>query len=371
MTQKINGTAILTVGDQTFHVTLTNGNGSQIVYGLMNGNYDVKVEFNGNENYTNSSSSIKQLVVNKADTTVSLTDVTIEVGQFATILITVTDGATGIVNVTVNGVTQSIGLIDSKATVYVPGLLNGTYPITVKYSGDDKHFASENTTQHIYVNKVAVYDFVVVASDTVVGGNSTVTVYMPSDASGNITIGTKTAKVVGGKAVIVLDKETTAGGKSITVLYSNDSKYADKDGVGATYNVDKAHSSVEISVDSIYVIGDTVTITLTQKNGTATVKINNVDYAVTDNQVTFTANATGEYTVVASIAGNDSYYGSSDTKVFNILKASSSIGIDVKEINIVGEVIEITLTPYNSTGEVTVTINGKSQIVDSDHKVLI
>ena len=274
----LNGKVILTVGDHIYNVVLTNGNGSYIVYGLMNGEYNVKVEFAGNENYTNSSSAVKTLVVNRAETTVSLSDVTIEEGAVATIKITVTEGATGVVNVTVNGITQSIGLIDSKATVYVPNLRNGSYPITVKYGGDDKHLPSENITQHIYVNKVSDYDFTVIASDTVVGGNSTVTVYMPRDANGNITIGSKTTKVVGGKAVIVLDKEIAAGkDKEVTVIFGHDSKYADKT-VVAKYNVDKAPSSVKIDVNSLYVIGDTVTITLTPVNGTATVKINDKNY---------------------------------------------------------------------------------------------
>ena len=61
-----------------------------------------------------------------------------------------------------------------------------------------------------------------------------------------------------------------------------------------TYVVDRATSSVEIGVESIYTIGDTVTITLTPVNGTATVKINNKDYVVTNDEVTFTANVTGE-----------------------------------------------------------------------------
>ena len=375
MGQKINGSAILTVGDQIYNVVLINGNGSYVVYGLMNGNYIVKVEFGGNENYTNSSSSDKTLVVNKADTTVSLSDVTIEVGKVATLIITVTDGATGTVNVTVNGKTQSIGLIDSKATVYVPDLIYGTYPITVKYGGDDKHLPSENITQHIYVNKVSDYDFTVIASDTVVGGNSTVTVYMPRDANGNITIGSKTAKVVDGKADIVLDKETISGEKSVTVTYGDDSKYADKTFVDvAKYNVDKAPSSVKIDVDSLYVIGDTVEINLTTVNGTATVNINGKNYVVTNNKVTFKANVTGPYLVVATIEGNVSYDKSSDFKVFNIVKASSAIEIIVNETYKVGKDFNITLIPENSTGQISVTINGVLQNVmtfGTDKKVLV
>ena len=116
-------------------------------------------------------------------------------------------------------------------------------------------------------------------------------------------------------------------------------------------------------MENVYVIGDTVTVTLTPVNGTATVKINDKVYTVTDNVVSFKANATGNYTVVATIAESDNYYGSSATATFEIIKATSGIGIDVDEVYKVGDDIVITLSPVNSTGDVSVTINGESYTV--------
>ncbi|MBQ9025625.1 MAG: Ig-like domain repeat protein, partial [Methanobrevibacter sp.] len=244
-----------------------------------------------------------------------------------------------------------------------------TYDVTVKYLGDDKYDVSENTTQEVFVNKVESFDFAVIVSDAKVGENTTVTVIVPGDADGNITIGDKTAKVENGQTVIVLDKEQHAGAKDVTVTYGNDSKYNDAVKVNE-YVVDKANSNVSISVESIYTIGDTVTIILTPVNGTVDVKINDVTYTVVDNQVTFTANVTGNYEVVASVGESEDYYGSSATAVFDIVKASSGITIDVEDVYKVGEDIVITLTPTNSTGAITVTINGKPYTV-TDNKVTI
>ena len=336
---------------------------------VNNATLTVVATFAGNDKFHSNSSASKQYTVARVSSTVGLSDVTIEVGETAVIEISVTDGATGSVNVTVNGETQTVGLVDSKATVYVFDLVNDTYPIVVKYLGDDKYDVSENTDYNVYVNKVEDFDFTVIVSDAKVGENTTVTVIVPGDADGTVTINGKSEVVHDGKAVIVLDKEVSAGDKSITVTLSGDSKYNDTS-KGYTYTVDKANSNVSIGVESIYTIGDDVVIILTPVNGTATVTINDKSYTVSDNKVTFKANVTGNYKVVATVAESDNYYGSGATAVFDIVKASSGLEIEVNDVYKVGEKIVITLKPTNSTGEVTVTINGKAYTV-SDNKVTI
>ena len=369
MGQEINANVTLNVNGQNYTVKLTDGVGLYVISGLANNTYDVKAIFAGNENYTTSNSTVKQLAINKLASQVNVSDVTIEVGQTAVIRINVTKGATGNVSVTVGGKTQIVGLVDSTAIAYVSGLTNRTYDITVNYLGDGKYQACENTTQKVFVNKIEEFDFTVIVSDAKVGENTTVTVVVPGDADGNITIGDKTAKVENGQATIVLDKETAPGDKEIIIGYANDSKYNNTSKT-YTYNVDKANSNVSISVNSIFTIGDDVVITLNPVNGTPTVTINDKPYTVTDNRVTFKANATGNYKVVAVIADSDDSYGSSANAVFDIVKASSGISIGVDDVYKVGNDIVIALTPANSTGAVTVTINGKPYIV-SENKVTI
>ncbi|MBQ9026846.1 MAG: Ig-like domain repeat protein, partial [Methanobrevibacter sp.] len=372
LNESVTGDVIFNINGANYTVHVSDDDVATYTYTpVNNATLTVIATFTGNDKYNSNSSDSKQFTVVKVSSAVDLSDVTIEVGETAKIVITVTDGATGSVNVTVNGETQTVGLVDSKAIVYVFDLVNDTYDITVKYLGDDKYDESENTTQKLFVNKVESFDFTVIVSDAKVGENTTVTVIVPGDADGNITIGDKTAKVENGQAVIVLDKEQHAGAKDVTVTYGNDSKYADiTDGVVKDYVVDKANSNVSISVESIYTIGDTVVITLTSVNGTAAVKINDVTYTVVDNQVTFTANATGNYEVVASVGESEDYYGSDATAVFDIVKASSGITIDVEDVYKVGEDIVITLSPTNSTGAVTVTIDGKPYTV-TDNQVTI
>ena len=370
MEQEINANVTLNINGQNYTVKLTNGVGSYVVSGLANNTYNVKAIFSGNENYTASNSAVKQLAINKLTSEVNVTNVTIEVGQTAVIKINVTKGATGNVSVTVDGKTQIIGLVDSNAIAYVSGLTNRTYDITVKYLGDGKYQASENLTQKVMVNKIEDFDFTVIVSDAKVGENTTVTVIVPGDADGNITIGDKTAKVKDGKATIVLDKETVPGDKEITISYANGSKYHNTSKTH-TYDVDKPNSNVSISVESIFTIGDDVVITLTPVNGTASVKINGETYAVNNNQVTFKANVTGNYKVVATIAESDDCYGSSASAVFDIVKASSAISIEVNDVYRVDDTIVITLTPTNSTGKITVSINGKPYTVSDDNTVTI
>ncbi|WP_188118152.1 Ig-like domain repeat protein, partial [Methanobrevibacter millerae] len=370
LNETVNGTVVFTINGANYTVQVNNANKTTYTYTPVNNDtLRVFATFVENVKYNANSTGPKTVDVAKVASEITLSDVRIEIGETAKIIINVTDGATGTVNVTVNHITQSVGLVDSKAIVYVSDLENDTYSIAVKYLGDEKYAESENNNHNIYVNKTTSFDFTVVASDTVVGGNSTVTVILPGDADGIVTINGKSANVENGKAVIVLNKETTAGEKEITAYYTGGSKYADNS-TNAKYNVSKAPSSVNITVGNVYIIGDTVTITLSYVNGTPTVKINNADYTMVKDQITFKANKTGEYNVVATIEGNDSYYGSSAAATFNIFEASSAIEIEVGELYKVGETFTIKYEAINSTGPITVTINGKAYKVINNETVI-
>ena len=61
-----------------------------------------------------------------------LSDVIIEEGQIATIVITVTDGATGNVTIKIGNLTKTIGLANGRAQLLVPGLDVKEYDVNVK-----------------------------------------------------------------------------------------------------------------------------------------------------------------------------------------------------------------------------------------------
>ncbi|WP_296887139.1 Ig-like domain repeat protein [uncultured Methanobrevibacter sp.] len=106
------------------------------------------------------------------------------------------------------------------------------------------------------------------------------------------------------------------------------------------------------------IVGDFITINITGKES-KTVKVNASGMA----NATFDNLAAGEYEIVAIYAGNATYAANSTTATLTVLKANSTISIDVKSIYKVGDDIVINFTVVNSTGPVTVTINGKDYTV--------
>ena len=80
--------------------------------------------------------------------------------------------------------------------------------------------------------------------------------------------------------------------------------------------------------------------------------------------------AAGDYTIIANLAGNENYTAAINSTTFKVKQAGSDIIIDVDSIYKVGDKVVISLTPVNSTGNVTVTVNGKSYKV-IDNKVTI
>ena len=109
----------------------------------------------------------------------------------------------------------------------------GNYTVKAKYSGDDKYLPSESTGKFT-VSKVKP-DVNVIAPTIKEGQDGKVTVTVPKDATGNVTVeidGKKyTAPVKDGKAVFTIPG-LKAGKHHIKVHYSGDDKYesADVDG---------------------------------------------------------------------------------------------------------------------------------------------
>ena len=81
----------------------------------------------------------------------------------------------------------TVNIKDGKASLIVSDLPVGKYDIVVKYSGDANYGASTNITS-FNVGKIAKYDIDVDISRVQSGENATITVSLPKDATGNVTI---------------------------------------------------------------------------------------------------------------------------------------------------------------------------------------
>ena len=147
-----NGIATISVtpegGDsKPYNVAVVNGEGRYVVNNLASSSYTVQASFAGDDNYTASTSVVKQLVVGKIPTTltISVDRTTFIVGEPITISVVMNEMINAVVTVKVNGENYTLGLVCGKGSITFSHLDVGTYKIDAVYAGDDIYNSYETT----------------------------------------------------------------------------------------------------------------------------------------------------------------------------------------------------------------------------------
>ena len=233
------GNVTFTVGDKTETVEIKDGKATLTVKGLASGDYTVSAVYNGDDKYLTSSNSTS-FKVSKLESKVDISVDNIEIGKDAVVTVSVTSGATGNVTFTISDKTETVEIKDGKATLTVKDLASGNYKINAVYNGDAKYLSSSNSTS-FKVSKISGYDIKVNVSEVNEGENATVTVILPKDATGNVTLVMNNrpyfAKVIDGVAKIIVPY-ISAGTHEFIVTYYGDNKY-DKATANGTITVNK------------------------------------------------------------------------------------------------------------------------------------
>ncbi len=197
------------------------------------GKYLVYVIYEGNNNYEESFNTTL-FEVYKANPSVDITVKNIYVGDNESITVTLPKDATGSLNVTVNGVTNTFEANGEKIVVNFTGLKEGSYDVIVNYTGDG-NYNSSVTTKTFKVSKIPTK----ITTKAVTYKTTTKTKKLTAtlkDKNGNVIAGKyvtfkvngKTYKVkTNSKGVATVNvKLTTAKTYKFTVTFAGDSKYA-------------------------------------------------------------------------------------------------------------------------------------------------
>ena len=364
----LNGNVIVTVNGKNYIVAIVNGKGTFHADKLAAGSYNFNARFAGSNNYNEVSDSGK-FNVYKVDSAIGITVKDINVGEDAVITVKLFSDATGELTVTVNGKDYTANVVNGRATVSVSDLKAGNYDVVAKYSGDNNYNAAVATSSFTVSKVDSTMD--VTINDIVFGGDLTVDVVLPVDATGEVIItvdGTSyTAGINDGKATQVV-KDLTAGSHVVVVKYAGDDKYIGVE-VAENVNVAKAQPVLGVVIADVdYGNGFVIEATLTGVNGAplsgnVIVTVNGKEYTVkvTDGKGIATGDklAAGTYAFAAAWAGNDNYNIVTENGDFKVNKIDSSVAVNVNNIK-VGEELTITVNvPFDATGDVTVSVDGK------------
>ena len=365
---KLTGDVIININNKLYTVHVVDGKATVVADKLTAGKYDFNAAWAGNDNY-NSISTSDNFNVNKIDSTIDITVDDINVGEDAVITVKLANDITGDVIVTVDGKDYSVAVVNGVATLVVSDLKAGNYDVNVKYSGDNNYNPIEGTESFVVSKITPAMD--VTVDGIVFGGDLTVDVSLPDDATGDVII---TVNGVDYHVAIENGKATgtigglAAGDYTVTVKYAGDDKYAAVD-VTKGVNVAKAQPVLGVVIADVdYGNGFVIEATLTGVNsaplsGNVIVTVNGKEYAVkvTDGKGIATGDklAAGTYAFAAAWAGDDNYNIVTENGDFKVNKIDSSVAVNVNNIK-VGEELTITVNvPSDATGDVTVSVDGK------------
>ena len=378
LTIKVNDfiTMIDWVGENSIHVPSLAANETGWI---------VSVSYTGDDLHSNVYNETEVVKVAKATPTVDITGPSdINIGENAEFTATVDAKVDGIaLNIWVDGVnyiSMGPGEWDSNVAKFMitsDWLTEARdYNITVQFIGNENYTASKNVSQILTVNKIDVGNVIQISGSTVTyGENATVTVELPMDAEGNVTViipdvGTFNATVEGGIAVVQIPGLGVGLYELFAVEYSGDDRYASHTGM-ANVEVKQATSSVEIETISDSVYPGQATIKYTVVNAT-TIKIN-VAYenltpvynativsgdTVYPGSFDLSGLAAAKYIVVIYNEGNDNYTFSASEARFTVFENSTfDLNVSFPE-NSTDTVFSISV-PKDAGGYLLVDIDGQ------------
>ena len=315
----LNGNVIVTVNGKEYIVEVTDGKGIFTGDKLAAGTYGFAAAWAGNDNY-NAVVENGDFKVNKIDSTVAVNADDIKVGENVTVTVNVPTDATGDVIIIVDGVDYTVAIENGKAVKTIADLKANDYTVTVKYSGDNNYNANQNTTE-FSVSKISDYNMDISVPEIKEGVNSTISVDLPKDATGTVTVEIDskkyTANVINGTANVIVSG-LSAGDYNITTTYSGDAKYDSMTKKGNITVIPNVNVNLDVSdVEMFYHDGSRLVAKLTDfqgkpiVNATIYFSINGVTYAKTTD-----ANGTasiglnlesGAYPVIVAYNGSASY----------------------------------------------------------------
>ena len=378
------GNVTLTLNDNNDYkpVSIENGTAKFIISDLSADTYNVVVKYLGDNKY-NPISNGTVFVVSKVEVSPSTgNNTSVEVikndNGTTTINVTVPDDATGNVTVTVDGKNYTVPIVNGTASVTVDNLNNDSN-VSITYSGDDKYDSFNQTTQISSDGNVQFTPTLTITTQDInVGDNAIITVNLPSDATGSVSLtvnGQTYTELINNASAVFNVSGLSNGTHIITASYGGDKKYL-KVSNTSSIAVSKIKTSISVKASDINV-GDsesiTVTVNVSDATGSVSITVDGKDYtsSISNGQAVFSINALAEgtYTIKATYNGDNKYLSSTnDTVSFTVSKNSiSPVGDNKTSVEVTpndnGTATVTVNVPSDATGNVTVTVDGKNYTV--------
>ena len=348
------GTVSYNVNGEDITVNAEDAKVTKVISGLAAGYYDVSVSYSGDMRFKESSIT-KTFVVRSTDDVAN----NIQFDGNSTFTFSLTN-AQGNLTVNVAGKTYSNELINGQTSITIDKLSPGDYEAIVTYSGD-RQYNKANRTFSIEIPKFKIDLNEVITTENVV---SRISVSLPDDATGNLTlsVGTKkyTQTVNKGNAVIIVD-DLPAGNYTATLTYSGDNNY---ESVSKSVNIHPTKILVTLDDTNVFVESGSqpkVSVKLdANATGRFTVSVDSEEYSSDiSEELIISSLGPGNYTGTLTYSGDFRFSEASKEIQFEVPK----IVLQFNDSNLIisklddGIIVDVTL-PSDARGDIVVCVNG-------------
>lgn len=309
-----------------YDVNIVNGMGNVTIHNLGVGNYTVNVKFTGNDEFLatelNRTFKVSKIDVSPDELIMKCDGVNVE---FSLSLA----NATGNLTVKISEDTFTGELVNGKAVVK-PDLIPGEYNATVSYAGDEKY--NSVSKEFKFILKMDPNVDVSVENITV-GENATVFVSVNPEIASGVTVvlnGNHTVDIVDGKGNVTVSN-LAAGNYTVKAKFEGNDKYSE-------YEIEKTFSvlKIRLSEDAISVDGNKFSIDVpSQASGNFTVRADRDYTEMISNgkaSIELTDLAPGEYDVLITYSGDDTYDSLSKTSKLIVPRYDCPISANVEDI---------------------------------------
>ena len=358
--------------DAVRNVTLLTDASGAVSYDLVNmtaGSYTVRAFFYGTDTYVQSNTS-SMFTVSKMIPSINVTSDNIYFGENETVTVNLPSDATNTVrfilnydievnlneNMTIRYLSYDVSDISEGVSSWsYSDLPVGKYKVDVTYLGDDKYVQVSSSTNFTVSKVNSPINFT--AYNINYGENETVTVNLPSDATGYVSIylnGAVLANVTVEDAMAdYYLASLNVGIYDVFAAYSGDEKYNPAN-ASAVFEVAKVASQMVVECE----VGiDAVEITVySSVDGNMSVQFNGMSYPVSViggiGHLSVNTPVSGNYTVTVTFPGDINHNpGSNSTSIYVALKPTDIILALNASSTTLGESISITaiLLSYNQT----------------------
>ena len=362
------GEVIITVDGTSYTAGINDGKATQVVKDLTAGSHVVIVKYAGDDKYTGVEVA-ENVNVAKAQPVLGVVIADVDYGNGFVIEATLTGvnnaPLNGNVIVTVNGKEYTVKVTDGKGIATGDKLAAGTYAFAAAWAGNDNYnIVTENGD--FKVNKIDS-TVVVNVNNIKVGEELTITVNVPSDATGDVTVSVDgkeyNVAIENGKAVKTI-ADLKANDYTVTVKYSGDNNYNANQNT-TEFTVSKISDyNMNITVPEFKEgVNSTINVVLPKDaTGTVTVEIGGKNYTanVTDGvaNVIIPGLGVGDYNITTTYSGDAKY--DLMTKKGNITVIPNvDVNLDVDDVVMVyhdGTRLVAKLTDYQGKSIVNATI---------------